>query len=272
MQIAEFKALALDNEINLNKMAAHFGIEKKFKWEDPLILGNNYLKGILQVPEQKTVLVFSFGSLVCINCQDHEITDILKYLHKIDASLNIQSPFTYSDDYKMEINPESQTVFNFDYIVSPEFKNYHQEILAIVLAKSVALDRIEDAINGLLDEIESKIDRLEKGRLNISDRSLALISSQVLRFKYNTISYLMLLDKPEITWLNEESQEFFTDMSKLFELDDRYESIHHKTEILMDITQVLSDLTHAERGTRLEWMIIILIAFEILLSLAEKLI
>ncbi len=270
MQVAEFKALALDNEINLNTLARHFGIEKKFKWEEPLILEKNHLKGILHVPEGKTVYIFSFGSLVCINCQNHEIVDILSYLKKIDPGLNIQSPFTYSDDYQLEINPASATAVTFDYIVTPELKTYHQEIVTTVLAKSVALERIEYAINLLLDEIESKIDRMEKGRLNISDRSLAKISSQVLRFKYNTISYLMLLDKPEITWFNEESQEFFTDMSKLFELDDRYRSIRHKTEILMDITGVLSDLTHAERGTRLEWMVIILIAFEILLSLGEK--
>lgn len=270
MHTADLKAFALDSEINLNKIASHFGIEKKFKWEDPLVLEEIHLKGILRTPEKKASFLFSFGSIVCINCLDHEIADILNYLHKIDSGLPIQSPLTYSDDYRIEIVPASEMTFNFDVMVLPELKSYHLEMLSTVLAKSVALERIEFAINLLLDEIESKIDRLEKGHIYISDRSLAKISAQVLRFKYNTISYLMLLDKPEITWLNEETQKFFDDMSQLFELDDRYGSMRHKTEILMDITEVLSDLTHAERASRLEWLIIILIAFEIVLSLAEK--
>lgn len=268
--MANFIALALVNEINLNKIANHFGIKKKLKWEDPLILGTNQLSGILQVPDKKSVYIFSFGSLVFINCQHHEITDILKYLKRIDAGLNINSPFTYQDDYKLEINPEAEPAINYDDMVIPELKDYHMEILATVLAKSVALERIEYAINLLLDEIESKIDWMEKGHLNISDRSLSKISSQVLRFKYNTISYLMLLDKPDITWVSEETQEFFSQLSQLFELDDRYESIRHKSETLLDITEVLSNLTHARRGTHLEWMIIILISIEILLSLLEK--
>ncbi len=37
----------------------------------------------------------------------------------------------------------------------------------------------------------------------------------------------------------------------------------------MDITEAFSGLAHAKRGTRLEWIIIILIAFEIVLSLYE---
>jgi len=266
----EFNALAPDNEINLNKIAQHFGLKEKFKWEDPLVLNEDHLKGIIRVPEQKAVYIFSFGSLVWINCLPNEMTDFLNYLKKIEPGLNIKSPFTFSDNYKLEIIPQAKPTMNFDSMITPELKSFHQEIVATILAKSVALERIEMAINLLLDEIESKIDRMEKGHLNISDRSLAKISSQVLRFKYNTISYIMILDKPEITWLNEESESFFQNMSELFDLDDRYQSIRHKSEILMDITEVLSNLTHAEKGNRLEWMIIILIAFEILLSLLEK--
>lgn len=266
----EFKALALVNEINLNKLANHFNIKEKLKWEDPLVLTSNHLTGILQVPEDKKTYIFSYGSLVFINCQHHEITDILNYLSKLDKGLLVQAPFTYIDDYSLQSNPETEPAVNYDYMVTHELKDYHPEILAIVLAKSVALERIEYAINLLLDEIESKIDWLEKGRLNLSDRSLAKISSQVLRFKYNTISYLMLLDKPEITWQSEETQDFFTEMSQLFELEDRYQLIRHKSEILLDVTAALTNLTHAKRGTYLEWLIIILISFEIALTLLDK--
>ncbi len=270
LQQAEFKALALANEINLNSIAGHFGIDKKFKWEEPLVLFDNHLKGIINSPEGKAVYIFSFGSLVCINCQFHEITDILKYLKKIEPGLNIQSTFNFSDDYKLEIGSEQPLSLNYEYMTAPELKNYHREIVATVLAKSVALERIEHGINLLLDAIEDKIDHLEKGRLNIPDNRLAKTSAQILRFKYNTISYLMLLDKPDIAWVSEEAEEFFLNLSELFELDDRYEAIRHKSEILMDITEVFTSLTHAQRGTRLEWMIIILISIELLLSLLEK--
>lgn len=266
----DFKALALVNEINLNNIASHFGIKAKLKWEDPLILKGDQLKGILQVPENKSAYLFSYGSLVCTNCQTHEITDILKYLSKIDKVLAVSSPFTYQDDYKLEVNPEVEEVITYDYMETPELAGFHQELIATVLAKSVALERIEYAINLLLDDMENKIDLLEKGSLNTSDRSLAKTFSQSLRFKYTTISYLMLLDKPELTWDSEQAEAFFAKINKLFELDDRYLAVRHKTEILLDVTQILTNLTHARRGAYLEWFVIILISFEIIMNLAEK--
>jgi len=62
----------------------------------------------------------------------------------------------------------------------------------------------------------------------------------------------------------------YDQMAALFELEDRYRGIRHKSETLMDITEVFSGLAHATRGTRLEWTIIILIVIEIVLSLLQK--
>ena len=80
----------------------------------------------------------------------------------------------------------------------------------------------------------------------------------------------MLLDKPDITWNSEDAQDFFAQMNKLFELEDRYQAVKNKTEILIDITEILTNLTHAKRATYLEWLIIVLIAFEIIISLVNK--
>ena len=43
----EFKAIVIGNELHLNKIAPHFGIQRKFKWEDPLLLKQDQLQGIV---------------------------------------------------------------------------------------------------------------------------------------------------------------------------------------------------------------------------------
>jgi uncharacterized Rmd1/YagE family protein len=141
--------------------------------------------------------------------------------------------------------------------------------VATVLAKSVALERIERDTDVLLDEIEDIVGYLQQGKLNISDEQLGKMSARILGFKLSTISYIMLLDKPDITWVNEEAAALYDELGTLFELNDRYENIKHKTETLMDITEVFAGLTHARRGTRLEWAIIVLIGIEIVLSLVD---
>jgi uncharacterized Rmd1/YagE family protein len=79
----------------------------------------------------------------------------------------------------------------------------------------------------------------------------------------------MVLDKPDITWDNPEADHLYTTMAGLFELSQRYLEIKHKSETLLDMTDVFSSLSNARRSARLEWIIIILIAIEIVLFLLE---
>jgi len=77
--------------------------------------------------------------------------------------------------------------------------------------------------------------------------------------------HLVVLDKPDITWDNPEANSLYLTMARLFELNQRYQEIKHKSETLLDMTDVFSSLSNARRSARLEWIIIILIAIEIIL-------
>ncbi|WP_371373394.1 RMD1 family protein [Sporomusa aerivorans] len=267
--VAELKAIVLCNEVNLNKIAQHFGINRKFKWEDSLVLRLDHLQGIVNDTTQKLVYLFYFGSMVFINFQHHEIMDVVKYLKKIEPEINESCSFIYEDDYKIEVDSVEAPAINNDYMIVNSYSEYQLEIVATILAKSVSLEKSETEVDSLLDRIENVVNNLNRGELGVSDEDLAKMSASILRFKLNAISYLMILDNPEITWTNEEASALNDELSVLFELKDRYEKIRHKTETLMDITEAFSNLVHAKRGTRLEWAIIILIVIEIILSLYE---
>lgn len=265
----EFKSIVLGNELNLNRIAQHFGIQRKFKWEDLLLLKQEQLQGILRDTEHKRIYLFHFGSMVCINLQHHEIMDVLKYLKRLEGEINTDQAFAYADEYRLEVDPAATPAVNNDFIVVSARSDYHLEIIATILAKSVSLEKNELEVDTLLDRIENVVNDLSRGELGVSDEELARMAANILRFRLNTISYIMLLDNPEITWDHEEAAALYDELSVLFELRERYDKIRHKTETLMDITESFSGLVHAKRGTRLEWAIILLILVEILLSLYE---
>jgi uncharacterized Rmd1/YagE family protein len=265
----EFKAIVLSNEIDLNKIAGHFGINRKFKWEESLRLKDSELQGIVRDVNGKMVYIFHFGSVVFLNFQHHEIMDVVNYMKKVEVGIIYSNLFKYVDEYKIEQNIDSVFAINNEYMVTAEQEDYQLDIVATILAKSVALDKIEMDISLLLDEIEDVVNNLHQGKLAVSDEKLAKMSASILGFKLSTISYIMLLDKPAITWNNENASELFNLLTILFELSERYSKNRHKIDTLMDITEVFSGLAHAKRGTRLEWAVIILIGIEIILSLIE---
>jgi uncharacterized Rmd1/YagE family protein len=267
MNDKHIKVFSLCNEINLNKLATHFGINRKFKWEEQLTLDKRQLKGILKDPEDQMVKFFSFGSAVFVNMEHHEITDTINYLKDIEKSL-LNTSFKYQEDYTIVINEEEPSL-HFEYFNINQYEDFHLNMLSVVLAKSVAMERIEEGLDALLDEMEEIIQKLEEGKLKISDRKLAKTAAAILRYKFNMISYLMVLDKPAITWVNQESENLYTKLAELFELNDRYDAIKGKSETLMDITEVFTTMTYQRRGTILEWMIIVLISIELFVALID---
>ena len=265
----DFKAIVLTNELNLSKIAQHFGVKLKFKWEDFLLLKGEQLKGIIETEENKQVYLFHFGSMVSVNLQHHEIMDVLRYLKRLDVQINEEKAFVYEDDYSLEVSLGEEPAINNDMMIVHEQKKYHTDLVATVIAKSVSLDKSEVEVDVLLDKIEIVVHSLSQGNLGVSDSELARMTSEILTFRLDALSSLRLLDNPDITWDNEEASALYQELLVLFELKERYENLRHKTETLMDITEAFSGLAHAKRGTRLEWIIIILIAFEIVLSLYE---
>jgi required for meiotic nuclear division protein 1 len=267
-----FKAFAITNEINLNKIAIHCGIPKKYTWEQPLILKGEILELILNktVDDSQMVLVFSFGSIVFINHKHvDELKSLLLYIHSFEPDFELHEADKYTDDYCLQISETETIELTDEYVVVPEYEDFYPELISTVIAKSVALEKTEEQLGKIHDKLETMIDRLEKGKLRIGNKELARTTAKIVRHEYNTLAYIMILDKPDITWTSSTANEFYDKMLEFFELNDRYKILKSKTEILYNIMDGFSTISHSIRGLFVEWIIVALIVFEIVLTVLD---
>jgi uncharacterized Rmd1/YagE family protein len=267
-----FKAFAITREIDLNKIAIKCGIPKKFTWEEPLMLKGTILQNILnkEVNESQMVLVFSFGSVVFINySHSDEINVFLHYLLTFESDIDLKNKDRYSDDYSLHINESDKIDLTDEYVMVPEYEDFYPELISTVLAKSVALEKTEEQLGQIHDRLETMIDRLEKGKLRIGNKELARTTAKILRHEYNILAYIMILDKPDITWTSSYANDFYDKMMDFFELNDRYKILKSKTEILYNIMDGFSTISHSIRGLFVEWIVVILIVIEIMLTISQ---
>lgn len=271
MQRFTFKTCAITNEIDLNKIAEECNIRKKYTWEEPLILKDNILSTILnkKVYDGQAVMLFSFGSVVFINLPSSCISVFLNYLKKYRPEIDINNWEKYSDDYELRAGNVDEIEMTDEYAIVPHIEIAYTELVSIVIAKSVALERVEEQLEKILDRIESMIDRLEKGNLRFSDKELAKATARIMRHEFNSISYIMILDRPDVTWLNSNAGEFYDKMSEFFELNDRFEILKSKTDILGNIIDGFSSISHSMRSLFIEWVVVILIVLEVILMVIE---
>ena len=263
-----FVAIALSGELDLNRLATAMGLGQRYRWEEPMLL-NPVDSSILKKRSSGSsqCQLYYFGSLVFINCTDELILSFCDRMTRFSELFSSVHITKYRDTYSLKIEEGVTLEITNENAVMPRYFPACVNIISFVIAKSVALERIEEQVDLVLDEMEDVIKLLERGKLALPDRKLARLASSILNFKYKSIAHIMVLDKPEITWDNADLDQLYGRMANLFELSQRYHEIRTKSETLMDITEVFTGLSHAQRSTRLEWIIIILIAVEIVLYL-----
>ena len=269
MQPTRFTAFALDGELDLNRLAGRLNISRKYRWEEPMRLNPVTLTPSAD-GDSLQVYLYSFGGLVFVNGDDELVGRFLEGIGQYAEPLKARPQLPYREEYRLEIEPLRPASISNDAALLPAFSQVSQDIICLVLAQSVALERIEERTDAVLDEVEGLIAQLKRGKLELPDRDLARLASIVLGFKYASVAQIMVLDKPDITWDNAEAERFYLTMAGLFELRPRYLEIKHKSETLLDVNEVFTSLSHARRSARLEWIIILLIAFEIVMTLWEK--
>ena len=271
MESIIFRAFSLNGEIDLNKLAATLGISKRYRWEEPMLL-NPVTFTPVEDPgkEQLMVYLYHFGGVVFVNCPEEVISRLFTELKRICDIFRDTPQLRYKDDYQLKIEDTAKPLITNDYAVMPSADHVFVGIISSVIAKSVALEQIEERIDAVLDEVEEYIELLGRGKFGISDERLAKLAASILTFKHASISYVMVLDKPDITWDNLEADQLYKTMANLFEISERFQEIKHKSDTLKDVLEVVTGLSHARRSSRLEWIIIALIFVEIVLTIFWK--
>jgi required for meiotic nuclear division protein 1 len=271
INVIKYKCFAVTNELDLNKIALSCGIPKKYTWEEPLILKSDILSGIfgIKVKDNQMILVFSFGSIVFINLAQDNYSYFMKYLKNYKSDIDVKNFTTYNDDFELRIGDVDSLELTDSYACISEYEPFYSELAAMIIAKSVSLERIESSLEPILDKLDSIIDRLEKGKLRIGEKELARTTAKAARHEYNTINSVMILDKPDITWTNSSAEDFYSKMSEFFELNDRFLILKSKTDIINNIIGAFTSISHSMRGLFVEWIIIILIIAEVILMLFD---
>ncbi len=270
MERCEFTAFALPGELDLNRLAQKLGITRKYRWEEPLVLNLPDLTASgRELSGMQQVYLYYFGGIVFVNAAEEAVQAFPSRMSGLTEEFRSSMTLLYRDDYTLRIDEVGRMDVSNDVAVMPRYERSFIDIICFVIAKSAALERIEEKVDQVLDDMEVLISRLSRGKLSIPDRELARLASTILSFKYSSIAHVMVLDKPEITWEEPESDRLYSTMANLFELDQRYQEIRHKSETLLDITEVFSSLSHARRAARLEWIIIVLILIEIVIFVLE---
>jgi len=273
-------AYNIGREINTKGIAKDL-LNKRLKlaWEEPLILRHG----------EKSVFIYSFGSIIIINPYKGMFQEIYEKIKDY-----IIHPFkVYTEKYEivvLESDEELKKVykeFGFDrenfvgknmvvtddicFLYSMNLSTDIIKIIGFTLAQSLALERIEKEVEDALERTRAILETFaEKSffmRLKPTIRELV----QVMQARFEALSDIMILEKPELTWEDPLLDQLYEELRKIYEIDDRFRAIDTMLENILETGQIVSDLASTSREMILEILILLLIAFELILTIIEYL-
>jgi len=129
----------------------------------------------------------------------------------------------------------------------------------------VTLDYYANQTELLLEETNSHTQLLaKKGTLHISGRNLKKFIGKTLLIKNRIAENLYIFDSPVETWENEELDRLYNELKKNFDLNERFRDVSEGLNIVRDNLELFKDILQYRNSVLLEWVVIILIAIEVI--------
>ena len=143
--------------------------------------------------------------------------------------------------------------------------------LSHAMAQSIKLATFESNAIGTIHATNHLPESLAReGKIPLGRNEMAKIRGQLFLTKSDIILNYDLLDTPEFFWEHPEYQSIYTMAANYLEIRQRTEVLSKKLETIHELLEMLDDEQKHQHSSTLEWIIIWLIAVEIIMSLVDK--
>lgn len=222
----------------------------------------------VSVPGGGVAVMFRYGAVVFFNVPGSSQATFLRQLEGTVAQ-PYKTPET--EQLTIRIDAEGREGIEGSIVILADASIQKLQLVADVLSKSLVLAAYESTLAQMFDRIEPFAADLESHRSpSKAVRELLNHLGGALLTEHRMVGRAELGDKPELIWEHPQLERLFVRLAEEFEIRDRDDALNRKLELITRTSQIAIDLINHRRSLRLEWYVVILIVFEILLSLYEK--
>ncbi len=214
------------------------------------------------------VALFRFGVAVMVGLTPLEEEDLLKQLKSRVSGLRARAD---DETAILEIKPDSDAPAEDGAAI--QIKSFSPQrflVVADALAKTVALGRDEREVNAVFDVIEPFAQDLGRtGKPPFRRKAMLRLIGQALLAQHRVSGRVAVEEKPDVLWDRPDLERLYLRLEDEYELKERAAALKHKLDVIVETAHALTDIIDADRATRLEATVVILIVFELLASLIQ---
>ncbi|GAB5418532.1 MAG: hypothetical protein Crog4KO_02890 [Crocinitomicaceae bacterium] len=224
--------------------------------ERPIKSDSTYL--LFQLEEDSFIYVKNFGCVTFINVPKALLEYILDKLGKGNKDWIVYDSFT------IVVNKEESVNVDFDRISIPKLSVDLIHIIALNLAQSSALSHYQLHTDEILEETRELSVHLENtGKVKLTRSKLAKFIGQTMNLRNRIADNLYIFEAPPLAWKEAQLTELDTMLSNELDFENRYRAMQASLSVVRENHEFYKDVLQHKHSSLLEWIIIILILFEV---------
>ena len=221
------------------------------------------------MPARGVAVLFRYGAAVFFDASPAGIADYLRQI-----APQIRQPLAQGEretevlDIRIEAAAKESIEGNT--LVLADVSLEKLQLVADIMAKSVSLAHHEKNIEKQFERIEPFAVNLDHwGRGSRAARELLQHLGGALLAEHRVVAGARVDDSPELLWDHPELERLWARLRDEFEIRERFAALHGKLALISRTAETALELLQNRRALRVEWAIVGLIVFEIVLTLVQ---
>ncbi|KAG2214117.1 hypothetical protein INT46_001851 [Mucor plumbeus] len=213
------------------------------------------------------MFLFDYGVIVFWGMALEEELAILKQLEPFEEE-KLDTDDVETEEFHYYYNDYYQPRIYNDIITLRHPSNYLAKLtISHAIAQSVKMTLFERLIDDTINDTKHIPQVMaESGNIKMSRTAITKKVGQLFIMRINVNLVSNILDTPEIFWSEPTLEPLYSAIRSYLEISQRVELLNQRVEVISDLLEMLKDHLNSSHGEYLEWIVIWLIAMEILVA------
>lgn len=224
---------------------------------------------VINAGERGCAVIFRYGVVALFNVAPLEEVALLDTLRRLVGDAFAKPEI---EEIEIRVVPDRQDgradAVEGNVLTVAELSVERVQLVAEILARTVALARYEGVMRESVAAIETWAHALQQGRdASTLEKNLIKNLGATIVIQSSMTGRIEINDKPEILWERNDLERIFVRLQDEFELKERDIALERKLALISSTAEMLLNLVDNRHSRRLEWYVILLILLEIVISL-----
>jgi len=216
------------------------------------------------------VFLFDYGVVVIWGMSATQEQRFLKEIAKFELE-KLAPDDVETEKFNFYYTHEYQARIYNDFITLRDKNNYMTKLaISHALAQSVKTSLFEELIASTIDTCKNIPTQLAlTGKIALSRSQINMQIGELFILRISIHLNGSVLDTPELFWVEPQLEPVYQAVRSYLEMDQRVGLLTERLDVIADLLAVLKEQLSHGHGEKLEWIVIVLIAAEIVVALVN---